>query len=97
MLEYNYAEAIKTLKSFIDNYEIYIPEQDVDDAKMSIDILNEVAERETPMKVTKMELNPISEWVWVWECPYCGVLHQSVENVPYCSKCGQKLDWNRDE
>lgn len=78
--------------------------------KEELKILQELVDKETPMKVNKQAnkekvyLNDVSyvyEDVVLGECPNCETyLHEENEYgdaINYCPICGQKLDWSEEE
>ena len=56
-----------------------------DFVKVNTNILQELVDKETPIKVEKDD-----GCLW-WHCPKCKGLSNFYSD--YCSSCGQKLDW----
>lgn len=63
----------------------------------NFEILQELVDKATPMK-------PFKESLQDYLCPICESylsydgLNDPIEEAPkYCSHCGQKIDWSKDE
>ena len=81
-----YQEALDNLKSL----EVF-PEENIYVADFGeVDILQELVDKETPMKVIK-HLNNF------YRCENCDELFQNFHYQNYCPNCGQKLDWSVED
>lgn len=66
----------------------YIGEQEYSWRKAD-EILQELVDKETPMKVTNIHVDE-------WYCPNCFQEIGTSSHYKRCPECGQKLDWSNE-
>lgn len=83
-----YQEALNNYSENVD-YRDYSTKT-VDIVNESYDTLQELVDKETPMKVNKIDWTSTV----IYRCVKCG---KKITNGNYCINCGQKLDWGGDD
>ncbi len=86
-----------TSKEAVDLFKQYYWK--VEDKEKALEILEELAERDTPDKPLLVETS--TDNVHHYECLYCGATINIGGSISYnkafnifCRKCGQRLDWS---
>lgn len=82
-----YQEAIKTIKC---NY----PPSNYSMLCEALDMAIDALEKQTPKTPIKSDRE--IRYCEVWECPNCG-FEWSSRFVDYCYKCGQQIDWSKED
>lgn len=71
--------------------------------KKYTDILNDLVERDTPMKVIRVDDGGMRVKGYNYHSPYCPSCNNRIynesfnrekHNTNFCPKCGQRLDWS---
>ena len=57
---------------------------------IQLKIIQELVDKETPMKVDKIDWTPTV----IYRCVKCS---KKITNGNYCINCGQKLDWSEED
>ena len=79
-------------------------EPTMEEMSNSMDLLQELVDKETPKKPEIKELIRKDNYRdgtniprYDWWCPNCNLEHMSGNNFKYCPSCGQALDWRDEE
>lgn len=98
-----YQEHYHMLRALFENISMFLTDDEgnklfkEENVFKSFDILKELVEKETPMKVnreTDYYDDENSEDYYTYEyCPNCHMDYDLYEYLKYCPNCGQRLEW----